>query len=152
MTIRHVTVQQAHQQQASGATYLDVRSIPEFQQGHAAGAFNVPLMHVDPQTRQMRPNPEFLAVVRANFSLEAPMVIGCQMGGRSQQACEILASAGFEDVANVLGGWGGAPQMGHTGWVQAGLPVEATAEPAREYDALQKKAAGSPSTGLGTGR
>ena len=152
MTIRHVTVQQAHQQQASGATYLDVRSIPEFQQGHAAGAFNVPLMHVDPQTRQMRPNPEFLAVVRANFSLEAPMVIGCQMGGRSQQACEILASAGFEDVANVLGGWGGAPQMGHTGWVQAGLPVEATAEPAREYDALQKKAAGGPSTRLGTGR
>ena len=152
MTIRHVTVQQAHQQQASGATYLDVRSIPEFQQGHADGAFNIPLMHVDPQTRQMRPNPEFLAVVKANFSPQAPMVIGCQMGGRSQQACEILSSAGFENVANVLGGWGGAPQMGHTGWVQAGLPVEATAEPAREYDALQKKAAGGPSTKLGTGR
>ena len=151
MTIRHITVQQAHQQQASGATYLDVRSIPEFHQGHAAGAFNIPLMHVDPQTRQMRPNPEFLAVVKANFSLEAPMVIGCQMGGRSQQACEILSTAGFENVANVLGGWGGAPQMGHTGWVQAGLPVEATAEPAREYDALQKKAAGGPSTRLGTG-
>ena len=43
----------------------------------------------------------------------------------------------------MLGGWGGAPQMGHTGWVQAGLPVETTAEQAREYDALQKKAAGA---------
>jgi len=142
MTIKHITVQQAHQQQGSGATYLDVRSIPEFQQGHPDGAFNIPLLHVDPQTRQMRPNPEFLAVVKANFSQDAPLVIGCQVGGRSQQACEILSSAGFLNVANVLGGWGGAPQIGHTGWVQAGLPIEATAGQAREYDALQKKAAG----------
>jgi rhodanese-related sulfurtransferase len=83
--------------------------------------------------------------MKANFAAEARLVIGCQMGGRSQQACEILSSAGFQDVTNVLGGWGGAPQMGHTGWVQAGLPVEATADTAdnaREYDALQKKAAG----------
>lgn len=143
-TIKHITVQQAHQQQASGATYLDVRSIPEFQQGHPAGAFNIPLLHVDPETRQMRPNPEFVAVVKANFPLDAPMVIGCQMGGRSQQACEVLSSAGFVDVTNVLGGWGGAPQMGQPGWVQAGLPVESAAEPAREYDALQKKAARGP--------
>ena len=152
MTIKHITVQQAHQQQGSGATYLDVRSIPEFQQGHPAGAFNVPLLHLDPQTGQLRPNPEFLTVVRATFSPESPLVVGCQMGGRSQQACEILSSAGFQDVANVLGGWGGAPQMGHTGWVQAGLPVEADADQAREYEALQKKAAGGPSTRLGSGR
>ena len=88
------------------------------------------------------PNPEFLAVVKANFPRQAPMVVGCKMGGRSQQACEILASAGFEDVTNVLGGWGGAPQMGHSGWVQAGLPVETAADQAREYDALHQKAAG----------
>jgi len=98
MTIKHITVQQAHQQQVAGATYLDVRSIPEFQQGHPQGAFNVPLLHLDPETGQMRPNPEFLAVVKANFPRQAPMVVGCKMGGRSQQACEILASAGFEDV------------------------------------------------------
>jgi len=67
------------------------------------------------------------------------MVVGCKMGGRSQQACEILASAGFYDVTNVLGGWGGAPQLGHIGWVQAGLPVETTAEASRRYDTLQKK-------------
>jgi rhodanese-related sulfurtransferase len=142
MTIKHITVQQARQQQESGAAYLDVRSVPEFQQGHPAGAFNVPLLHADPETRQMRPNPEFLAVVKANFPAGAPIVVGCQMGGRSQQACEILSSAGFENLANVLGGWGGAPQMGHTGWVQAGLPVETTAEAAREYEALQRQAAG----------
>jgi hypothetical protein len=46
---------------------------------------------------------------------------------------------------HVFGGWGGAPQMGHTGlgagWVQAGLPIEATADQATEFDPLQKKAA-----------
>jgi rhodanese-related sulfurtransferase len=141
-TIKHVTVHQAHQQQSGGARYLDVRSIPEFEQGHPAGAFNVPLLHLDPATGQMRPNPDFLPVVRANFPPDTPMVIGCKMGGRSQQACEILASAGYHDVANVLGGFGGAPQTGHKGWAQEGLPVEQKPDPARQYTALQKKAAG----------
>lgn len=152
MTIRQLTVQQAQQQQASGATYLDVRSIPEFQQGHPPGAVNIPLLHLDPRTGQMQPNPEFLDVVKANFSPETPVLVGCKMGGRSQKASELLAAAGFQDVANVQGGWGGAPQMGHAGWVQAGLPVETDADPAREYDALHRNAAAGPSTGLGTGR
>ena len=142
-TIRHITVQQAQQQQKSGATYVDVRSVPEFQQGHPEGAVNIPLLHLDPQTRQMRPNPEFVSVVQGNFPPDAKLVIGCQMGGRSQQACEVLSNAGFQDVTNVLGGYGGAPQMGHLGWVQAGLPVETATDAAREYEALQKKAAGS---------
>ena len=124
MTIKQITVQQAHQQQESGVTYLDVRSIPEFEQGHPAGAVNIPLLHLDPQTGQMRPNQEFLTTVRAAFSPETPLVVGCKMGGRSQQACEILSSLGFQNVANVQGGWSGAPQMGHVGWVDAGLPVE----------------------------
>jgi len=143
MTIKHVTVQQAREQQGKGATYIDVRSIPEFEQGHPEGAFNVPLLHADPATRQRRPNAEFLDVVRANFPADARLVIGCQMGGRSQKAAEILASAGYQDVANVLGGYGGAPHMGHAGWVQAGLPVEQHADAAREYDALRRKTGAS---------
>jgi rhodanese-related sulfurtransferase len=142
-TIKHVTVRQAHDQQSGGAVYLDVRSLPEFEQGHPSGAFNVPLLHLDPASGQMRPNPDFLPVVRANFPPDTPMVIGCKMGGRSQQACEILASAGYHDVANVLGGFSGAPQMGQRGWTQEGLPVDTTADPAHEYRALEKKAAGN---------
>jgi rhodanese-related sulfurtransferase len=142
MTIKHITVQQAHQQQASGATYLDVRSTPEFEQGHPEGAFNVPLMHADPETRQMRPNAEFLAVVRGNFPPGTPLVIGCQMGGRSAKAAEILANAGYQNVTNVLGGYGGAPQFGHVGWVQAGLPVATSAGEDRDYAALRAKASG----------
>jgi rhodanese-related sulfurtransferase len=140
MTIKHITVQQAHQEQGTGATYLDVRSIPEFEQGHPEGAYNVPLMHVDPETRQMRPNPEFLDVVRANFPTDTQLVVGCQMGGRSAKAAEILATAGYRDVANVLGGYGGAPQLGHVGWAQAGLPVAHTAADDRGYTALRGKA------------
>jgi rhodanese-related sulfurtransferase len=142
MTIKHITVQQAHQEQASGARYLDVRSVPEFEHGHPEGAFNVPLLHADPQTRQMRPNPDFISVVRANFPPDTPLVIGCQMGGRSAKAAEMLSSAGYHDVANVLGGYGGAPQFGHAGWVQAGLPVATNAGPDRDYDTLHRKSAG----------
>jgi rhodanese-related sulfurtransferase len=143
MTIKHINVQQAQQQCATGAKYLDVRSIPEFDAGHPEGAYNIPLLHADPATGQMRPNPEFLSVVRATFPRDTPLVVGCKMGGRSAQACEMLASAGFEDVANVLGGFGGAPQMGHVGWAAAGLPVEQRADADREYGSLQKKATGS---------
>jgi rhodanese-related sulfurtransferase len=142
MTIRHITVQQAHQQQASGATYLDVRSIPEFEAGHPEGAYNVPLLHLDPRTQQMRPNPDFVDVVRANFPPDAPIVIGCKMGGRSAQAAEVLSTAGYSDVTNVLGGFSGAPQFGHVGWVQAGLPVESSTPPEREYESLRSKAGG----------
>ena len=142
MTIKHLTVQQAHQQQSAGAAYLDVRSIPEFQQGHPEGAFNIPLLHMDPGTGQMRPNPEFLDVVRRTFTPETKLVVGCKMGGRSAQACELLSSAGYTNVSNVLGGYGGAPQQGHIGWSQAGLPIETSADPAREYNTLRKKAPG----------
>jgi rhodanese-related sulfurtransferase len=142
MTIKQITVQQAHQQQASGSTYLDVRSVPEFEQGHPEGAVNVPLMHLDPATGQMQPNQQFLDVVRATFGPDTPLVVGCKMGGRSQKASELLASAGYHDVANVIGGWGGAPQQGHIGWVQAGLPVEQAADASRTYKTLLSKASG----------
>ncbi|MBI2981414.1 MAG: rhodanese-like domain-containing protein, partial [Deltaproteobacteria bacterium] len=29
----------------SNAVYLDVRSVPEFAEGHAKGAINIPLIH-----------------------------------------------------------------------------------------------------------
>lgn len=140
MTIKHINVQQAHQEQAKGAQYLDVRSVPEFDAGHPAGAYNIPLLHMDPATGMMRPNPEFLSVVRAAFPAATQLVIGCKMGGRSAQACEILSTAGYHDVVNILGGFSGAPQYGHIGWVQAGLPIETTPAPERSYQALHKKA------------
>jgi rhodanese-related sulfurtransferase len=138
--IKHVTVQQARQQQDAGATYLDVRSVPEFDQAHPAGAYNVPLLHLDPVTRQMRPNPDFVNVVKANFPPDAPLLVGCQAGARSIQAAELLASAGYQHVTNVLGGFGGS-RAGEIGWAQAGLPVESSADASRQYATLQANAA-----------
>ncbi len=34
--------------QNEGWAYLDVRSVAEFEQGHPAGAYNVPLTHMNP--------------------------------------------------------------------------------------------------------
>jgi rhodanese-related sulfurtransferase len=143
--MKNVTVQEAHQKQAEGYTYVDVRSIPEFAQGHPSGAANVPLLHRDERTGQMSANPDFVAVMTAAFPRDAKLLIGCQAGARSAQAAQILESAGFSDVTNVLGGFGGArDQMTgavRQGWSQAGLPIDRAAAPGASYDELRAKAA-----------
>ncbi|HTI37328.1 MAG TPA: rhodanese-like domain-containing protein [Vicinamibacterales bacterium] len=138
--IKHATVQQAHQRQQSGDPYVDVRSVVEFDQGHPAGAANVPLFDVDAATRQMRPNADFVAVMRKNFTPESPLLIGCQAGIRSVQACEALEAAGFTNLTNVLGGFGGSP-MGDVGWIQARLPIERTAGDGHDYASMLRKTA-----------
>ena len=75
MSVKNVTVREAHQKQGEGYTYVDVRSIPEFEQGHPAGAVNIPLIHQDERTGQMMPNREFLQVVQGNFSPDAANVV-----------------------------------------------------------------------------
>lgn len=101
------------------AIYLDVRSIPEFVQGHAIRAINIPLMHMN--QGQMTPNPDFVKVAESVLSREKTYVVGCKMGGRSQKACEILERLGFKNLHNIQGGFGGSPE--ETGWKDLGLPV-----------------------------
>src|SRR5438094_6995851 len=90
------------------AVYLDVRTEAEFEAGHPAGARNVPVVFFDPGARQPLPNPEFVATVKRHLASTTPLVVGCQAGGRSQHACELLVQAGYTDVVNVHGGFGGA--------------------------------------------
>ena len=52
-----------------GWRYVDVRSIPEFEEGHPQGAANVPLLHM--QGGRMVPNPDFQPVIEANFPKDA---------------------------------------------------------------------------------
>jgi rhodanese-related sulfurtransferase len=144
MPVNNVTVQEAHEKLTSGYMYIDVRSVPEYEQGHPAGAFNVPLLHRDARTGQMAPNADFLHVIRANFTPETKLLIGCQVGGRSAQAAHVLAASGYKDVSNVLGGYAGTrdPATGHMraeGWVHAGLPVERET-PDRSYEQLHRQA------------
>ena len=111
-----------------GAVYLDVRTPAEFEAGHPAGARNVPLIVLDPATHQPRPNHDFVAVVEREFPRGTRLLVGCQSGGRSLRACEILRSVGYTDVTNVQGGFGGvrdaAGRIVVRGWHDEGLPVE----------------------------
>ena len=144
MGITHVDVKEAYRLQAGeGYAYIDVRSIPEYEGGHPAGAHNVPLLHYDTQTGHKTPNQEFLAVMEANYPHDARLLIGCQVGGRSTQAVQVLVSHGYEHAANVRGGFGGArdPATGELvdeGWTLAGLPVETTAPSGGSYEELRK--------------
>ena len=110
------------------AVYLDVRTAGEFEAGHPAGARNIPVLLLDPATREPRENADFVASVERELPRTAKLIVGCQVGGRSQRACELLAQAGWTDVTNVRGGFGGArDRLGRLvvpGWQDAGLPVE----------------------------
>jgi len=60
------------------------------------------------------------------------------------RAAQVLEAFGFNDVANVRGGFGGGPspsgnQMDQ-GWVSAGFPVETNARPGHTYKDLAARA------------
>jgi rhodanese-related sulfurtransferase len=108
------------------AVYLDVRSEPEFEAGHPAGALNVPISHLDAAGRPVL-NSTFVADVERVVPKTTKLIVGCQVGGRSQRACEMLEAAGWTDLTNVVGGFGGARDATGRlvpGWRDAGLPVE----------------------------
>src|SRR3990167_2421614 len=86
--------------------YLDVRTVEEYEAGHPAVAYNVPVM-VRVESGQMVPNPDFKEKVEKIFQKTKRLVIGCMAGGRSQKGCQRLEAAGFESLANVQGGYGG---------------------------------------------
>jgi rhodanese-related sulfurtransferase len=128
MAAKEVTPQQAHDLLAANAdaVYIDVRTEREFANGHPQGAVNIPVAFPDP-ARGMMMNPDFVKVVEANFPHDKKIVVGCQAGPRSNAAAGLLQQAGFHDVANMVGGFGGMRNpMGTViapGWQDSGLPV-----------------------------
>ena len=128
MPVNTLTVTDARAEQLRGATYIDVRSSAEFAAGRPAGAINVPLLDNDEDTGQLMPNPDFVRVMRANFPADAHLLIGCQSGGRSSRAAQILEAFGFTHVTNVPGGY--------EGWKPTGLPIDASTPPNRTYEEL----------------
>jgi rhodanese-related sulfurtransferase len=123
--------------------YLDVRSVPEFQQGHPIRAINIPILHFLPGMGMM-PNDDFASVVQANLSKKTKIVIGCKTGARSARACEVLSQLGYSDVANVRGGFVGVMDpMGsvlEAGWSLLNLPVCTECSKDAQYDQLATKA------------
>ena len=142
--VKRVTPNEADALLKEGWAYLDVRSIPEFESGHPAGAANIPLLHMT--GGRMAPNPAFQAVVEGNFAKDAKIVVGCKAGGRSLQAATLMEAAGYTSVVDMRGGFGGERdnfgRVAVAGWAEAGLPVEQTAPEDKTYAALEKRAAG----------
>lgn len=76
------SLQDVEQALARGATVLDVRESEEYAGGHLPGARLLPL-HV-------------LPVRMHELVKDQPVYVVCQSGGRSAQAQQLLARAGFD--------------------------------------------------------
>lgn len=85
------------------ALVLDVRDEGEFAAGHITDARHIPLAKLE----------ERLAEIR-KFK-DKPIIVQCQSGMRSKNACNILHKQGFSKLYNLQGGL--------NAWLQAKLPV-----------------------------
>jgi rhodanese-related sulfurtransferase len=144
MPVKQVTPSQANDllQGDSTTIYLDVRTVPEFANGHPQRGINIPAFFFQ-APGQPTPNPDFLKVVEANISKDATVIVGCQAGGRSQRAADLMAQAGYTNVSNMQGGFGGGQdQTGRTvsGWRDSGLPVSTDNSEKVSYGSLAAKA------------
>jgi rhodanese-related sulfurtransferase len=81
---------------------LDVRTPSEFDNGHIAGAYNVPLDQLHEHAQEVR-------------AARGAVVLICQSGQRAQKADALLRSAGMATM-HVLDG-------GMKAWLAAGYPV-----------------------------
>jgi rhodanese-related sulfurtransferase len=123
-----------------GHTYVDVRSEPEFEAGHPAGAINVPLSHLG--AAGLEPNQDFMAVMARVFPKDAKLVIGCKSGGRSRRAAALLTSAGYTNIADMSAGFDGSRDAfgrQNPGWSQRHLPIETGAPSGRSYADIKKR-------------
>ncbi|MEE9396925.1 MAG: rhodanese-like domain-containing protein [Methylococcales bacterium] len=71
---------------------LDIRETQEFVKGHVENSRHIPLGSLDERIREIK-------------GLEnSPIIVICQTGTRSPQACKKLTSDGFTNVYNLAGG------------------------------------------------
>lgn len=138
MAVKRISPSEAKQLLDQGYVYIDVRSAPEFEQGHPPGARNVPIAHLG--GAGMVANPDFVAAMKAHFPADANLVLGCKGGVRSQRAAMMLEAAGFTNLVEMRGGWAGETDaMGREverGWAPAGLPVEMETHPGASWEEL----------------
>lgn len=84
------------------AQFIDVRTVEEYDSGHAPKAVNMPLDSLENNL--------------AKLDQDKPVYVICQTGRRSQKGSEILQKSGFKDIYNIKGGT--------SEWISAGLPTE----------------------------
>jgi rhodanese-related sulfurtransferase len=144
MSVKEITPQQAHDTLQSDAevVYIDVRTEREFTAGHPEGAVNIPVAFPDP-ARGMAMNPDFVKVVEGHFPKDKKIIVGCQAGPRSNAAAGLLQQAGYQDISNMLGGFGGmrdpTGKVINPGWSSLGLPVSQDSGEGVSYESLVTK-------------
>ena len=111
------------QQEHPSTKLIDVRTSEELTLiGRVPGALSVQWkLYPD-----WRPNPRFLAEIKATVSPDDLILLLCRSGVRSREAAELLAREGFSNCFNVLEGFEGdknaASQRIVAGWKARGLP------------------------------
>ena len=75
---------------SKGAHLIDVRTEAEVAQGVIDGAIHIPL--------------HLLPLRAADIPQDKPVVIYCRSGARSAQACAFMASKGYDNMHNLVGG------------------------------------------------
>lgn len=86
------------------AVVIDVRETSEYVEGHLPESRNIPLGQLEQRLGDLEKRKE------------APVILVCQNGGRSAEACKKLEALGFSRVHNLEGGV--------AGWRSAGLPLK----------------------------
>lgn len=144
MAVKEITPQEANEilQKEPDVVYIDVRTVREFEAGHPQGAVNIPVAFADPG-RGMVMNPDFVRIVEGNFPKDKKIVVGCQAGPRSNAAAGLLQQAGYQDVSNMAGGFGGmrdpSGKVIAPGWSSLGLPVAQDNGEGVSYESLSAK-------------
>ncbi|ESQ50691.1 hypothetical protein EUTSA_v10022891mg [Eutrema salsugineum] len=111
-----IDVSQVHKLLHYGYTFLDVRTVEEFEKGHVDSekVFNVPYWFYTPQGQENNPN--FLKHVSCLFNQSDRIIVGCKSGVRSLYATNDLVSSGFKSVRNMDGGY--------IAWIEKRFPVK----------------------------
>lgn len=86
-----------------GVMVIDVREESEYKKGHIENALNLPFGKFDEHIKTLAPYKQ------------TPLIITCQSGTRSAQACKKLCKEGFTQVLNLQGGM--------LAWEDSKLPI-----------------------------
>ncbi len=127
-------------------TILDIRTPEEYLFiGHAAMAWNIPAFDQsyewDSEKQQfpMKPNPDFVGIIKDKFQADDILLITCRSGDRSALAVNELAKIGYKQAYNITDGFEGgivedetsvfAGQRMVNGWKNSGLPFTYKIDP-----------------------
>ena len=89
--IKSIDWNKALEMNAAGAVFVDVRNLPELNEGYAPNAVNIPLPELKQRVGELPKDKDLL--------------IYCRSGRRSEAATRILMEQGYDRVYNVLGGY-----------------------------------------------